>query len=61
MMHPEDEISITMKAEEWNLILGILGKVPYETVHLVIGNIRRQAAEQEAGPKGLSLVSGDTD
>lgn len=58
-MLPEDEISITMKAEEWNLVLGILGKVAYETVHVVIGNIRRQAAEEEASSKGLSLVSGD--
>ena len=38
----DKKYELTLQMEEINQILGVLGKQPYETVYLLIDNIRRE-------------------
>lgn len=45
-MQPNKEVNILLTVEEVNIILGALGKGPFEQVYKLIGNIEKQATEQ---------------
>jgi len=43
-------VSITLSVPEWNVILGFLGKQPYEAVANIIQSMNNQAKEQLVPP-----------
>jgi len=42
----EQKIRLELSIEETNVVLAALGKMPYEDVFLLIGNIQQQATQQ---------------
>lgn len=57
-----DKFSITLTVNEWNIILGILAKQPYEMSATLIQQIQVQAqnqtntmAQQQTVPAGLAV------
>jgi len=59
-------INFEFTIEEANLILGALGRMPYESVFQLVDNMRNQAgpqvqALQEAAAAADTLTGGDTE
>jgi hypothetical protein len=59
-------INFEFTIEEANLILGALGRMPYESVFQLVDNMRNQAgpqvqALQEAAAAADTLAGGDTE
>lgn len=55
-IEPTAPLSITLQAQEWNQIIALLGKAPYETVAHLIGKIGEQA--QASAAAASPLVNG---
>lgn len=47
MFHPDDTLTMRLTVAEWNQIMGVLGKQPYEQVFALIAKINEQAAQQD--------------
>jgi hypothetical protein len=45
-----EKIEITLTVNEWNVVMSSLGKMPFEQVVSVIGQIKEQAEAQIASP-----------
>lgn len=53
MFAPTDPVSITLEAQQWNIVLGALGEAPWRIADPVIRAIQQQTqptAEPEAVP-----------
>lgn len=47
-MTGDDKLSIVLTLNEWNVVLGIMAKQPYEVVANLIQQIGNQAQQQQA-------------
>lgn len=45
-MNPTDKITATLEAQQWQVILNVLGKVPYENIADLIHELRPQLMPQ---------------
>lgn len=41
-----DKVTITMTVNDWNVVMGALGKMPFESVVSVVNQIKEQAEPQ---------------
>jgi hypothetical protein len=55
---PTTPINVTLEAQEWNAVLGLLAKAPYEVVANIITKMGQQAqnAAQNAGQPQAMLT-----
>ena len=62
MKQPTDPIAITLQAQQWNVVLGALGEIPWRIADPVIREIARQAepsAEAEDAAPASAKSNGD--
>jgi hypothetical protein len=52
-------ITITLKPEEWNVVLGALGEAPFRVAQPVIQSIHKQAQEQAPVPAPAHASAGN--
>jgi hypothetical protein len=45
-LQPDQPISVTLEAQQWNVVLGALGEAPYRIAAPVIGKIIEQVQPQ---------------
>ena len=56
MFQPEDKVSIVLEAQQWNAVIAVLSKGPYEVVAPLIQEINQQAAaNQPPEPAGVQV------
>jgi len=58
---PDTQLTVTLQAQEWNVLLSVLVKAPYENVAGLIQQITEQAhqrAQQAGGQPGLPFTNG---
>lgn len=62
MPAPNELITVTMTATEWNNVIAVLVKAPFELVAVVIDKIHTQGNAQQtaAATNGNGLDRGDT-
>lgn len=44
------KVSVTLTVSEWNIVMGSLGKMPFEQVVSVVNQIKEQAEPQLTSP-----------
>jgi hypothetical protein len=54
---PTTAIAVTLEAQEWNAVLGILSEAPYKLVAAIIGKMTQQA-QAGAAQAGVAQPNG---
>lgn len=54
-----EKIAITLTVNEWNVVMSSLGKMPFEQVVSVIGQIKEQAEAQISASASASETTAD--
>jgi hypothetical protein len=51
-MHPNEPVTITLEAQQWNSVLALLQEGPFRVAAPLIDSIMRQGASQGQPPQG---------
>ena len=57
---PEEKVSVELQAQQWNVVLAVLSKGPYDAVAPIIQEISKQAAALDpAGVQPVAIGAGE--
>lgn len=56
-MNATDPVSITLEAQQWNIVLGALGEAPWRIADPVIRAIAQQTQPQAATPEPEAIAA----